>query len=111
MKKVDIVVLKNKKGDLMEGDFYVKRLSFDEITKVMEQASDASTINTNIISHCLVHKDGAPVFKPQQRKLIAERLPGVDTSIVMAEAEALNRFARLGQLGDEYEKNSESDQS
>jgi len=109
MELVDIKVRKNKKGDLIEGEFFVKELSFDECMTLHSSASDGDE-NSRMIQMCLVDSEGNHVFKPQQVKLIKDRLNGVDMTSVLIVANGLNDFTKIGELAEKYAKNSKSDQ-
>lgn len=111
MEKVDIRVKKNKKGDFLSGSFFVKELDFDECLELHEKTGNGDDNNLRLVQMCLVDSSGERVFKPQQMKLIKERLSGIDMTIVLIEANGLNDFSKIADISDKYRKNSQSDQT
>lgn len=111
MEKIDIKVRKNAKGDLIEGDFFVKELSFDECIEMNEKGDKGGDSNNRLIQMCLVNSDGERVFKPQQLKIIPDRLSGVDMMSILIEANGLNDFSKIGEISEKYSKNTQSNQT
>ena len=110
MERVDIRVRKNKKGEFVDGEFYVKELDVDEIFS-LQGSPDDKLENSRLLQKCLVTSEGEPVFKPQQINLIKERLSGVDFTVALIAANGINDFGKIGATVDKYSKNSKSDQS
>ncbi len=110
MEQLDIRVKKNAKGELLDGPFFVRELDFDELTSLQDKHSADSIFNSHIIQYCLVDADSAPVFKPQQVKLIKSRINGSHFAAVLYVANEVNDFGAIAKYMEKYKKNSESDQ-
>jgi len=109
MELINIKVKKNSKGDLRDGKFYVKELSFDECFELHDKGDKGEDANLRLVQMCLVDEEGERVFKPQQMKLIKERISGVDMMAVLMEANGLNDFNKIAEISEKYRKNSQSD--
>lgn len=112
MDEIQISVKKNKKGDLVEGPFFVRELDIDQLTGYYDAIQKPGADEKALLAQAtLCTKDGEPVFKPQQVKLIKERLSGVDYLKLLYVAGQVNPLQDLEELMVKYEKNSTSDQS
>lgn len=111
MDQITIQVRKNKKGDLLDGPFFIKQLNVDELLELMSKIEKAEDDNGLFVQRTLVTKDGKTVFAPQQVSLIKDRIGGVDYLKVLMAAQALNPIQELADLQEKYSKNSNSDQS
>lgn len=112
MDAIDIRVKKNKKGDLIEGPFFVAELSIDEVLEYYQKVEKSQVDSRALLAQAVLRfKDGKHVFKPQQVNLIHERLGGVFFLKVVYVANQLNPVESIAELVGKYEKNSVSDQT
>lgn len=111
MEKLDIKVKRNKKGDLLDGPFYIKELDFDEFGALQEKHSADPIFNSEIVRACLVDSEGKNIFKPQQVPLIKSRINGAHFGVILYVANKANDFGAIAKYMDMYEKNLSSDQN
>ena len=100
MEKVDISIKGSAKTE-----FYVKALDFDECLEFHEKTTKDTDHNLKLVQMCLVDSTGARVFKPQQVKVIKDKINGVDLMSVLMVANAVNDFEKLGNIAEKYQKN------
>lgn len=107
MKKIDIKVKKNDKGEFLEGPFFVKELNFDEVIDIQDKISNQESDDSNerLIQSCLIYENGRNVFKPKQVNVIKNRINGVDFMAVLVVSNKLNDFSKISDLVEEYSKN------
>ena len=110
MKKIDIKVKKSAKGDYLEGDFFIKALSFNELVALQEKLGGDGG-EARMVQACLVDANGDNVFKAQQINIIGDRMIGGDMVMCVMDAMHINRIGKIGELAESYSKNSESDQA
>ena len=99
MEKVDIKIAKCKATE-----FFVKTLDFDECMELHEKSGQGDE-HSRLVQLCLVDGDGERVFKPQQIKLIKDRISGIDMSCVLMVANAVNDFDKVAEYASKYQKN------
>ncbi len=102
MVEVDIKIKKGKTGYL-DGPFFVKELDFEDCMSL--QSNESGDEHSRLIQMCLVDADGNNVFKPQQIKLIKERISGVDMGVLLVHATGLNDFEKIAGAAELYKKN------
>ena len=112
MKLLNVEVRKTAKSEEKLGDIYVKALDFDEIQSYFEkiQGVNPDEERLRLVQMCLVLKDGANVFKPQQINVIKNRMIGSHLMKAMLAVTKVNDLESFGDFAEQYEKNSESDQ-
>jgi len=104
MDKIDIQVKKNSKGDLIEGPFFVTEIDYDSIVDLQSKPDDENRPSW-LIQKCLVNEDGENIFKPQQVKLIKQRLKGAHYMALLMACNGINEFDKISEVGEKYSKN------
>lgn len=111
MEKIDLEIRKGSKGQLLDGDFFIKELDADEITDMHESSGKDIDEKALLFQMCIVRANGEPVFKAQQRNLIKKRMKGSHFLSALIAISAVNDFDKMSATIDKYAKNSESDQT
>lgn len=110
MDKLPIQIYKNAKKDLIEGPFFIKSLSFDELSEFQEKVGKDDLVNSRLLQMCIVNSDEEPVFKPQQIKMIKDRMKGSHYMVALIAANGVNDFEAMSEMAEKYSKNTLSDQ-
>lgn len=109
MEKLPIKIYKNAKGDPMEGSFFIKALSFDDLISYQEKLGKDEDERARLLQMCLVNEDGERVFKPQQIKVIKDRMSGSHYMSALIVATNENDFDLISKVGEKYAKNTSGD--
>ena len=111
MDKLPIEIYKNAKKDPMEGPFFIESLSFDELFDFQEKVGKDDLANSRLLQMCIVDSDGERVFKPQQIKIIKDRMSGSHYMASLIAANGVNDFDAISQMSEKYSKNTSSNQN
>lgn len=115
MEKIELKIRKSKNGPLLKGPFFVKELDFEEVKeyfdKVIGKNLGDEEEKTRLVQMTLVDKAGNNIFKPQQVNVIKTRMGGIQIMKASYLATKVNDMTSFAEFIQEYEKNSESDQS